>query len=385
MPELESPLRPQTPAAWRAFVLERAAALGFELAGVAAAEAWPELSHFAGWLAAGRAAGMHYLARPAPAANGQAAQGYAREDIRRVFPWARSVVCCGQLYNTPPPRSIDSTEPGRGWISRYAWGDDYHLALKKRLEALADAMRAAGHLEEAAGGPRAITANRHAELRVYVDTGPLVERVYARHAGLGWQAKNTCLIHPRLGSYFFLGALVCSFEIAADDPLPDRCGSCRRCIEACPTQALDPPYQMDAGRCLAYLNIEHRGAIPEPFRELMGKQVFGCDICQDVCPWNRKAPITLQPEFQPQPGRVDPELEHLAMMSEEEYREKFHGSAVTRTQYAGLLRNVALAMGNSRLARFRPALEKLAAHPHPVVREQAEWSLARLDEVAPQK
>ncbi len=365
----EDSAAPRTPAAWREFALARSAALGFELAGVAAAEAWPELGRFAEWLAAGRSAGMSYLARPAPAAAGEPA-GYAREDIRRVFPWARSIVCCGQLYHTAQPRSIERTDPGRGWISRYAWGDDYHQALQSRLERLAEAMRAAG------GGSK--DGCEEDQFRVYVDTGPLVERVYARRAGLGWQAKNTCLIHPRLGSYFFLGALICSFEIAADSPLPDRCGSCRRCIEACPTQALDPPYQMDAGRCLAYLNIEHRGPIPEPLRAAMGKQIFGCDICQDVCPWNRKAPVTLRPEFQPRPGLVDPELEGLAGMSEEDYRRRFRGSAMKRAKYTGWLRNLALAMGNSRLERFRPALERLAGHADAVVREQAEWSLARL-------
>ena len=381
-------IHPASPLQWRHFVLERAAALGFELAGIAAAEAWPELGHFADWLAAGRAAEMHYLARPAEAAGSggdsapdcaedtnendkYARRGYARDDVRRVFPWARSVVCCGRLYNTRHPRSIESPESSRGWVSRYAWGDDYHELLKARLEQLAAAMRAAA--ADAATSP---------SLRVYVDTGPLLERVYARHAGLGWQGKNTCLINTRWGSFFFLGALVCSFEIAADHPLPDRCGSCRRCIEACPTQALDPPYQMDAGRCLAYLNIEHRGPVPEPLRVAMGKQVFGCDICQDVCPWNRRAPATLAPEFQPRPGLLDPELESLAAISEAGYRAKFRGSPMKRAKYNGLLRNVALAMGNSRQPRFRAALERLAQHEDATVREQAEWSLARLEEPA---
>ncbi|HZT72955.1 MAG TPA: tRNA epoxyqueuosine(34) reductase QueG [Terriglobales bacterium] len=353
------------PIALRRAVLAAARELGFELAGIAPAQALPELQAFPAWIASGRAGEMRYLERKAPRADAP----YARENILHVFPWARSVVCCGLVYNTAQPKSTAPAPPGRGWISRYAWGDDYHEVLLAKLRRLAE------HLRAAAG---AAAGEEAGEDRVYVDTGPIVERVYARHAGLGWIGKNTCLIDQHHGSQFFLGTLVTSLLIAADSAPEDRCGSCTRCLEACPTQALQP-YQMDARRCIAYLTIELRGAVPEALRPAVGRHVLGCDICQDVCPWNRRAPVTDLAAFQPRPGLVNPDLEELAAMDETAYRERFRASAVKRAKWAGLRRNLALAMGNSRQARFRPRLQAWSESDDAVLREHARWALRQLE------
>lgn len=353
----------------RRVVLEAAGELGFELAGIARVDEFPQLRHFAAWIENGCAGEMRYLARAATGdeASESGKPRYLRADLRHAFPWARSVVCCGMLYNTAQPHSMDSQSSERGWISRYAWGDDYHEVLLGKMRQLGVRLTAAAQEGGASG-----------EQRVYVDTGPIVERVHALHAGLGWLGKNTCLIHERYGSFFFLGTLVCSLEIDADSPLPDRCGSCTRCIEACPTEALQP-YEMNASRCIAYLNIELRGAIPAELRAPMGQQVVGCDICQDVCPWNRRAPFTLAPEFQAREGLVHPELERLADLSEEEYQRWFRRSAVKRAKYAGMRRNVAIAMGNSGNPRFRDRLREWAESDDPHLREHAAWGLRRLE------
>ncbi|MGH9541470.1 MAG: tRNA epoxyqueuosine(34) reductase QueG [Terriglobales bacterium] len=350
--------------------MESARELGFEIAGVAAVEAFAELRRFPAWIETGQAGEMRYLARRTAAAGGP----YLREDIRNAFPWARSVICCGLVYNTRQPKSVERDSSERGWISRYAWGDDYHGVLLEQLKALARRLR-----QEAQGGED----GEHIDQRVYVDTGPVLERVYAHHAGLGWLGKNTCLISQRHGSYFFLGTLVCSLEIEPDAsahaPVADRCGSCTRCIEACPTQALRP-YEMDASRCIAYLNIELRGPIPEPLREAMGSNVLGCDICQDVCPWNRSATVTEMAAFQPRPGLVHPELEMLAGLDEAGYRELFRNSAIKRAKWAGLRRNVAVAMGNSGNSRFRERLQAWSESEDAVLREHAQWALQKLAE-----
>ncbi len=233
--------------------------------------------------------------------------------------------------------------------------------------------------------------------RCYVDTGPLVERVYAKYAGVGWIGKNTCIINQQLGSWLFLGVILTSLDVAPipaspsadplkltpDLPAPDRCGTCTRCIEACPTDAIVAPYQLDSNLCISYLTIEKRGEIPEPMRAELGRHVFGCDICQDVCPWNRKAPATSAPEFQPRDGLVNPALAWLAEMSAEEFRERFRGSPMRRTKRAGLRRNAILAMGNSGNREFVPLLEKLTADEDPVVAASAHWALAELEKAVP--
>jgi epoxyqueuosine reductase len=234
---------------------------------------------------------------------------------------------------------------------------------------------------------KALDARLHAECgsfesRAYVDTGPVVERALATAAGLGWTAKNTCLIHPKLGSYVFLAVLLTSLEAAPEHAalaFPDRCGTCRRCLDACPTNALDAPYQMDATRCISYLTIEHRGSIGAELMEGMGRQVFGCDICQDVCPWNRKAPIGADPEFEPRPELVNPVLEALADLDEQAFEHKFNGSPVRRAGFAGFRRNVAIAMGNSGERGFTSRLRAWAEAADDGLRAAAIWALENLE------
>jgi len=217
------------------------------------------------------------------------------------------------------------------------------------------------------------------ETRCYVDTGPIVERVVAKYAGVGWIGKNTCTINQKIGSWIFLGVILTSLEVEPGVPAPDRCGSCTRCIDACPTDALIAPYQLDSNKCIAYLTIEKRGAIAEELREGMGRHVFGCDICQDVCPWNRKTPATEAEEFQPRAGLVNPDLEWLVEMSEEESRAVFRGSPVRRTKRSGLRRNAVIAMGNSGERKFLPLLEKLSGDEDEFVRASAEWAVRKLN------
>jgi len=331
---------------------------GFELSGIAQLGDHPELAHFPTWIDAGHAGDMKYLESRDD--SGQ----LKRSSPADAFPWARSVVVCAINYNTTAPYSTHEHNPNEGWISRYAWGkEDYHDAVMRRLRLIEDALRATA--------PEIIT-------RCYVDTGPIVERVYAKYAGIGWIGKNTCILNQQLGSWLFLGVILTSLELPPDLPAADRCGTCTRCIDACPTHAFVGPYQLDATRCISYLTIEKRGSIPEEVREGMGRHVFGCDICQDVCPWNRKSPVTSAPEFQPRGGLVNPALDSLANISEEEFREKFRGSAIKRTKRGGLRRNAVIAMGNSRDQGFVPALDNLKADDDAVVAESAKWSLARL-------
>jgi epoxyqueuosine reductase len=340
---------------------------GFDLAGIAPVqeEDLPELGAFVEWVDAGRAGEMKYLETRTDAGE------LRRASARNAAPWVRSMVVCALNYSADKPYSTEVSDPERGWISRYAWGSkDYHDALLPRLKQVESAIR---QLADQRGLP--------VETRSYVDTGPILERVYARHAGIGWIGKNTCIINQKLGSWLFLGVVLTSLELAPDLPAPDRCGSCTRCIDACPTQAIVAPGKLDARLCIAYLTIEKRGAIAEELRPAMGHHIFGCDICQDVCPWNNKAgnaPPTSLPEFQPQPEHYYPELHPLARMDEETYRRAFRGSPVKRAKYGGLRRNVAIAMGNSGNQEFVGDLQKLASDPDPVVAEHAAWALRKL-------
>ena len=337
---------------------------GFDLAGIAPVREFSELQHFPQWIAAGHAGEMKYME-----ARNEAGQ-LKRASLRSVAPWARSVVVCAINYNTAQPYSTQSNDPRRGWISRYAWSrEDYHDAVMQRLRQVEARMRQAN---------RQGAKNEDIETRSYVDTGPLLERVYAKYAGVGWIGKNTCILNQKMGSWVFLGVILTSLELEPDLPAPDRCGTCTRCIEACPTDALIAPYQLDSNRCISYLTIEKRGAIPEDLRDGMGRHVFGCDICQDVCPWNRKAPATTAEEFQPREGLVNPALEWLAEMSADEFREKFRGSPVRRTKRTGIRRNAAIAMGNSGDRRFVPVLEALSSDEDPIVAESARWAAGKL-------
>ena len=343
-----------------ALIEELARQSGFELAGVASALPLEEAGYYRQWIAAGYAGEMGYLTDR---------RADVRADPRKLLPSAKSIICVGKLYNGPEPYStrLDSNE--LAWISRYAWGDDYHDVMRRGLE------RLVGKLAERAG---------RFDWKICVDTAPLLERAYARRAGIGWIGKNTCLINQDMGSWFFLGELLISLEVSPASPLPDRCGTCTRCIDACPTAAIvptvtkeGPAWAIDSRLCIAYFTIELRGAIPEAMREQIGNHVFGCDICQEVCPWNTGAPLTSEPAFAPE--HFAPDLEKLAQVSEDEFREIFRSSPVKRARYSGFLRNVAVAMGNQHSEKFREPLEKMAKSSEPVVAEHARWALGRLE------
>jgi epoxyqueuosine reductase len=355
-------------------VTELARALGFDLCGVAPAAEFPELAQFEEWLARGYAGEMRYL------------HDARRRSPALVLEAARSVIVCALNYNSPLPCSteipnqIDASEPPKGWISRYAWGDDYHKILGDKLDALTDSLRREF--------PEPFAA------RAYVDTGPVVERVAAKHAALGWLGKNTCLINQDAGSWLFLGVIVTTLDLApslgpAESPPPDLCGNCRLCIEACPTGAIVEPYVLDARRCISYLTIELRGPIPAELRGPMGRHVFGCDICQDVCPWNLRASVTSTDSFQPRRHRTNslflPDLDWVVALTEEEFREAFRGSPVKRAKWRGLIRNACVALGNSGLppgtpmyVEIRARLESLAGSGDAVIAEHARWALERL-------
>jgi epoxyqueuosine reductase len=377
---------------WASIIKRRALEAGFDLVGIAPPAARKDSEFLSQWVKKGFGGGMRYLADP------------RREDPHRVLPSVKSVISVGLIYNTPHPYSTQVGGPSEGernsaappaatrevrpraWISRYAWGRDYHDVLRGKLEQL----RAT--VEELAPG---------VETRVYVDTGPILERAFARLSGVGWMGKNTCLINERKGSWFFLGVILTNLELELDLPAPDRCGTCTLCLEACPTGALVKPYVMDASRCIAYFNIELKGSIPEQFRAAIGRNVFGCDICQDVCPWNspQRAAVSSLPEFQPlslpqatsrepvsgaetgienKASLFDPSLQALAAFTEEDFRRLFARSPLKRAKYIGWLRNLCVVMGNSGDRQFTPWLESAAGRSDPVVREHAAWALHRL-------
>jgi epoxyqueuosine reductase len=330
-------------------------------------------TYFENWIERGYAGEMEYLKRR------DRDNRLLRSSLRIAVPWARSVIVCAANYNADAPRSVDPVSPESSWIARYAWTgyrsesgqgpsrpSDYHDVLLARLKKLEQRLQ-----QELGPFPS----------RCYVDTGPLIERVYALYAGIGWIGKNTCILDQQLGSWLFLGVILTGIELPSPRPITlpeDRCGSCTRCIDACPTGALIAPYQMDASLCIAYLTIEKRGPIPEHLRSQMGRQVFGCDICQDVCPWNRRAPLSADPELAVRPELVNPALAWLAELDADSFRAWFQRSPVQRTKLSGLLRNVAIAMGNSGLARYLPKLREWTAAADPVLAEAAQWALARL-------
>jgi epoxyqueuosine reductase len=340
-----------------------ALAAGFDLAGVASVSDTPEHQFFPKWTAAGQAGDMKYLEARNEVGD------LKRASLANTAPWARSVVVCALNYNTDRPYSTHAGSTYQGWISRYAWTErDYHDVTLARLRKLETSFVA--HCElHGSGAPRTWC---------YVDTGPIIERIFAKYAGIGWIGKNTCILNQELGSWLFLGVMLTSLELAPDLPPPDRCGTCTRCLDACPTSAFPAPYQLDATKCISYLTIEKRGSIPEELRAGIGRQVFGCDICQDVCPWNRKSPLTRTPEFAPRPELVNPELEWLARLSLDEFRQVFRGTPVKRAKHSGLLRNVAIAIGNSADDRFLVVLDELSHHSDPAVAEAAQWAQRRI-------
>jgi epoxyqueuosine reductase len=420
---------------------QRALDIGFDLVGIAPLVPGRDLEFSRQWVERGYGGEMRYLAN------------LQRDDPRAILPSVKSVICVGLLYQTPFPYSSEldrtavrspesevrrresvvsgqssvaglngqrTTDDGharagaRAWISRYAWCEDYHEVMRAKLEKL----RAT--LEELVPG---------VETRVFVDTGPIVERAFARFSGLGWMGKNTCIINQSTGSWFFLGVMLTSLKLDPDLPAPDRCGSCTACLEACPTGALVEPYVMDATRCISYLTIEHKGSIPEDLRPALGANVFGCDICQDVCPWNSKSrsqelvrqltdrsreasfqplAVTMRksrqsavssPQLDNRQSTIDnrqfsapdtrhlkpetfslfnPPLEALASLTAQDFQQTFTRSPIKRAKYRGWLRNLCVAMGNSGDRRFVPWLERAREHPDPVIREHAAWALDRL-------
>jgi len=343
-----------------ASVKAHACEVGFDACGVAPAAGFPELAFLRDWLSRGYAGRMGYLPRTAD----------RRLDVRRVLPSARSVIVTATLYNTPRPYSVESTDTGEALVSRYGWGDDYHGVLERRLDALLAWMR-----------------GRHDapfEARPYVDTGPIQERVYAQYAGLGWIGKNTCLVSPDFGSWVFLAEIVCSLDLEPDGPGFDRCGTCTRCLDSCPTGALIAPRVLDATRCLSYLTIELKGPLPESHRDAIGRHVFGCDICQEVCPWNPPAVTTSDRTWLPRPGLDRPRLADLWRRSDSELRRLVEGTPLTRPGLAGLRRNLATAVGNSGDRRSLEALaDEAGRNPgddsigDPMVQEHVSWSLRR--------
>jgi epoxyqueuosine reductase len=361
------------------FVKRAAYDAGFELAGIAPVRDFDELAYFPRWIEAGHAGEMKYLEARNDAGR------LKRESLRVAAPWARSVIVCAINYNTAQPYSTQVNDPQRGWISRYAWGrEDYHDAVLKKLRVVerrfTDAATAEDQNGRTADAEEIRPRSESSRLRTwcYVDTGPVVERVYAKYAGIGWIGKNTCVLNQKLGSWLFLGVILTSMDLVSDLPVPDRCGTCTRCLEACPTDAFLGPYRLDANKCISYLTIEKRGAIPAELRDGMGKHVFGCDTCQDVCPWNRIAPSSATPEFQPRENLVNPALAWLAELDPDGFRQAFRGSPVRRAKLTGLRRNAVIAMGNSGDREFLPTLEKLRDDEDSVVAESAAWSLEKL-------
>jgi len=326
--------------------------LGFDGVGIAPAVSPPGYPRFLEWLDAGRSAGMGYLHRHAE----------ARANPDRVLESVRSVVMVSMVYG----RRTDPTPPGgtRGKVARYAQGADYHEVLWERLESLLS------WLQDECPGARG---------RAVADTAPLLERDFARLAGLGWFGKNTMLIDRKLGSFTVLGALLTDVELVVDEPhTAGHCGTCTRCLDACPTDAFAGPYQLDARRCISYWTIEHKGAIPEEFADRLDDWAFGCDVCQDVCPWNRKAPEGRQPELDPRPEWVNPDLIDWLSRDPVEFRKSLKGTALSRSKRAGLLRNAALILGRRGSTEAVPVLIDRLDDTDPTVRASAEWALARI-------
>jgi len=356
------------------WITEQARLLGFDLCGVVSTDVFPELAHFQSWIERGFHGQMKYLEDP------------RRQNPSLLLDPVRSIIVCALNYNTEHPYSVEAAgvvpDGGkRGWISRYAWGDDYHELVWSKLNTLELLLKQ--------------TSLTPFLSRAYADTGPVPERVLAKYAGLGWLGKNTLLLNRELGSWLFLGVILTSLDLGSGEPVQgmpsfDLCGNCRQCLDACPTGALVEPYVMDARRCISYLTIELRGSIPAEFREAMGWQVYGCDICQDVCPYNRAAPRSDLKQFQPRKitsreTLLLPQLEWLAGLTEGEFQEAFRGSAMKRSKWKGIVRNAAIALGNAGLSRSKAAdagaiqtLENRAKSEDSIIAESAEWALSRI-------
>ncbi len=304
-------------------IKQKAFELGFDLVGVAPAHLpSDDLSFFDQWINRGFAGTMDYLKKGRD----------KRADPSLILEGVQSIICCAVNYYRGHPKSTECREKGNGWISCYAWGEDYHQILLEKLKELEKFIR---------------TNAPEARMKSYVDTGPLLERSLAAEAGLGWIGKNTCLINTHMGSYFFIGEILTDLQLDYDKPTADHCGTCTRCLEACPTQALKP-YEMDATRCISYLTIEFRGEIDPKLAHKMGNHLVGCDICQDVCPWNRHPPLSLDDRFDPRPDNFHPNLKPLTSLSPEDFKNRFHESAVRRIKWKNFLRNLDIVQKNEK-------------------------------------
>jgi epoxyqueuosine reductase len=327
--------------------------LGFELVGFSPVKLPPHEQSFAEWLRQGFSGEMGYMKRTEE----------LRRDPHRLVPWAVSIISVGMNYHSPFSRPAAMQGP-KGWISRYAWGDDYHQIMHHRLDSLLDAIRR--------------LCNGAVEGKAFVDSGPVLERGVAGMAGIGWIGKNTHLISPRRGSWFFLGEIFLSLPLDYDRPIRDRCGKCDLCLKACPTGAFLGPYVLDARRCISYLTIELKGFIPRYLRPLIGNHIFGCDICQEVCPYNVRARPTAEQAFAPREGLYAPELIFLLSLDEVQFRRTFRGSPILRAKRKGFLRNVAVALGNSRSREAVPALIRALDDEEALVRGHVAWALGRI-------
>jgi epoxyqueuosine reductase len=343
-----------------------ALAVGFDVAGVAPARATAETRWVREWIARGYAGRMRYLTRRVE----------ARVDPRRVLEGARSVLVVGLAYDPGKRFAASAVGGDRGRLARYAGGDDYHELMRDRLRALESGLEA--------------LLRAPVRSRSYVDTGPVAERVFAAQAGLGWLGKNGMLIHPRLGSYLLLGVMLSDLDLARDAPEPDRCGSCRACLDACPTGAFEGPRVLDARRCIAYTTIEDPGPIPEELRQAHGDRLFGCDACQEVCPWNRRRgreippdPLGLRERLAPRTQWLYPALEWILKLDEETWRRATRHSALRRAKHRGLLRNALVAAGNSGNRSLCPLLAQYARGGDPLLAEHARWALSQLDDMTP--
>jgi epoxyqueuosine reductase len=334
-------------------IKEAAQRLGFELVGFSPVRLPPHGDSFANWLRRGFSGELAYMTRTEQ----------LRSDPRRLVPWAVSLISVGMNYHTPFFPSTLSERP-QGWISRYAWGDDYHQLIKNRLDSLLDSIR------------RIYQAP--VQGKVFVDSGPVLERDFAGLAGVGWIGKNTHLISPERGSWFFLGELFLSIPLAYDQPIRDRCGKCELCLKACPTAAFVGPYLLDARRCISYLTIELKGFIPRHLRPLIRNHIFGCDICQEVCPYNVKAQPTIEAAYAPRKGLHAPDLIPFLSLDEEKFRERFRGSPILRAKRRGFLRNVAVALGNSKSREAVPALIQALDDRESLVRGHVAWALGQI-------
>ena len=334
---------PTNPAALKSALKEEAEQLGFSLCGVAPIDAEVGREYFLRWIAEGRHGDMAWMAR----------NPERRADPASLLPEARSIICVGINYYQP--------EPGRrGRIAKYALGKDYHILLMNKLKDLCRWLCLQGGIN-----------------KPYIDTGPVLEKPIAAMAGLGWQAKNTMLIHPKFGNWLFLGEVFTTLEFPPDPPVPDHCGNCTACIDVCPTRAITAPYQLDARRCIAYLTIEHQGSIPLEFRQAIGDHLFGCDDCLDVCPWNRWAQTTRESEFD---ARIYPDLRQMLEWTDEDFKQYFRKTPIYRLHRNRWLRNVSVVLGNIGSEEDLPALSKAALDTDPLIAEHAAWAVSRITE-----